>query len=203
MAQAFHDFFSEPVWRSDFYDNVVAQAKLEGSNHVTVWECFTRFITLLERRCSNWPDTKTICPLFISIDEVHVLYSDRKRDANSKYNLYARFKSVLNEGVSYGFGVMCMSTVGDVASIAPSQEVTPSLREKHRDRISPAPFTELPFDVYLIADPLVPDKENLDSVGAFAFTARFGRPLYAETTDFSLDLTIFISTQILCHLFVS
>jgi len=54
-----------------------------------------------------------------------------------------------------------MSTVSDVASIAPSRETTASLREKYRDRILPAPFTELPFDVYVIADPLVPDKENL------------------------------------------
>lgn len=58
--------------------------------------------------------------LFVSIDEVHVLYSDRKR-ANSKYNLYARFKSVLNDGVSYVFGVICMSTVSDVATIATSR----------------------------------------------------------------------------------
>jgi hypothetical protein len=82
-----------------------------------------------------------------------------------------------------------MSTVSDVASIAPSHETTPSLREQHRDRILPAPFTELPFDVYVITNPLVPGKENLDSVGTFEFTAKFGRPLYVEATDYFLDLS--------------
>jgi hypothetical protein len=55
---------------------------------------------------------------------------------------------------------MCMSTLGDVASIAPSRETTPSLLEQHRDRILSAPFTELPFDVYVITEPLVPAKRT-------------------------------------------
>ena len=78
-----------------------------------------------------------------------------------------------------------MSTVSDIAKNAPSQETSPSLREQHKDRLLPAPYTELPFDVYVIANPLVPGQENLDSVGTFAFTAKFGRPLYVEPTDFS------------------
>ena len=38
----------------------------------------------------------------------------------------------------------------------------------------PAPFTELPFDVNLIANPLAPGRETFDSVGSLEFTARFG-----------------------------
>jgi hypothetical protein len=51
------------------------------------------------------------------------------------------------------------------------------MRERSDERILPAPFTELPFDVYAIAEPLIPGQETLDSVGSLKFTAKFGRPL--------------------------
>ena len=70
-----------------------------------------------------------------------------------------------------------MSTASHISSLAPSKETAPSLRERGENISLPAPFTELPFDVDLIANPLVPGQETLDSVGSLEFAARFGRPL--------------------------
>ncbi len=70
-----------------------------------------------------------------------------------------------------------MSTASHIGSLAPSIETTPSLRERNPEVSLPAPFTELPFDVDLIANPLAGDQENLPSVGSLKFTVRFGRPL--------------------------
>jgi len=38
-------------------------------------------------------------------------------------------------------------------------------------------YPELPFDVYVIAEPLSPGQANLSFVGSLEFTAKFGRPL--------------------------
>jgi hypothetical protein len=75
MARAFHDYFSDPPKRFEFYRGVVAQVQHKGSNRGTVWNSFTRFVTGLKQRRSNWPDTKKTCPILSSIDEVHVLYN--------------------------------------------------------------------------------------------------------------------------------
>ena len=65
-----------------------------------------------------------------------------------------------------------MSTASDIGSLP-----APSLSDRNPEVSLPAPFTELPFDVDLIANPLAPDQENLSSVGSLKFTVRFGRPL--------------------------
>jgi hypothetical protein len=52
------------------------------------------------------------------------------------------------------------------------------MRERADDRNLPVPFTELPFDVHIIADPLRPGRFDLKSVGTLEFTAKFGRPLW-------------------------
>jgi hypothetical protein len=70
-----------------------------------------------------------------------------------------------------------MSTASHIDNLAPSQGTAPSLRERNPEMSLPAPFTELPFDVDLIANPLARDQENLSSVGSLKFTVRFGRPL--------------------------
>ena len=70
-----------------------------------------------------------------------------------------------------------MSTAIYIGSLAPSKETAPSLRQRNPEVSLPAPFTELPFDVGLIANPLAGDQENLSSVGSLKFTVRFGRPL--------------------------
>jgi len=119
-----------------------------------------------------------ICPLLISVDEIHALYTHREVDFGSDYTLYSCFKSVLNKGVNRDFAVISLSTEShDVSSLAPAKVFTPSLRERGKERILSAPFTELPFDVYIIAKPLIADVETLTSVGTLEFTARFGRPL--------------------------
>ena len=70
-----------------------------------------------------------------------------------------------------------MSTASHIGSLAPSKETAPSFRERNPEVSLPAPFTELPFDVALIANPLARDQENLFSVGSLEFMVRFGRPL--------------------------
>ena len=47
----------------------------------------------------------------------------------------------------------------------------------YRERILPAEFTELSFDIYVIANGLACGRETLASAGSLELTARFGRPL--------------------------
>jgi hypothetical protein len=51
------------------------------------------------------------------------------------------------------------------------------MREGANANDLPVPFTELPFDVHIIADPLHPGIYGLESVGTLEFAAKFGRPL--------------------------
>ena len=127
------------------------------------------------RRCSDWP--KATVSVLISIDEVHVLYTHRSVDGGSDYTLYSHLKSVLNKGVSHDLGVVTLSTASHIASLSPSKETAPSMRERDNGCILPAPFTELPFDEYIINKPLAPGRATLASVRSLEFTAKFGRPL--------------------------
>jgi hypothetical protein len=174
MAMVFHDFFANPLYRNDFYESVVANAR--NGPYIKVWESFEKLKNYLEGLCSEWP-AKTLCPILVSLDEVHVLYTHRRVDTGSDYTLYSRLKSVLNEGVSYDFAFISLSTASHVSSLAPSKEHAPSMRERANERKLPAPFTELPFDVHLTAEPLTPGQATLTSVGSLEFTAKFGRPL--------------------------
>jgi hypothetical protein len=111
------------------------------------------------------------------MDEIHVLFNLRGRDIGPPHTLYSRLKSVLSEGISADLCVIFMSTATSIGKLAPSREVVSSMHEWDAERNLPVPFTELPFDVHIIADPLLPGRESLDSVGTLAFTAKFGRPL--------------------------
>ena len=173
MAKAFYDLFADPSKRNTFYRGVIAVAKQGPSTDV--WISFEALKKSLKGHCSKWPCN--ICPLLVSIDEVHVLYTHRGVDSGSDYTLYSLLKSVLNEGVKYNFAMISLSTVSRLSSLAPSKEAAVSMRERDHERILPAPFTELPFDVYIIAEPLAPGRATLTSVGSLEFTAKFGRPL--------------------------
>lgn len=173
MASAFYDFFADPSQRNTFYGGVVAVAQQGPSTDV--WKSFEALEESLKRNCSKWPHT--FCPLLVSIDEVHVLYTHRGVDSGSDYTLYSHLKSVFNDGVKYNFAMISLSTVSRLSSLAPSKEAAASMRERDHERILPAPFTELPFDVYIIAEPLAPGRATLTSVGSLEFTAKFGRPL--------------------------
>ena len=87
--------------------------------------------------------------------------------------------SVLNEGVEYPFAMISLSTEIYVPGLAPLpvKKTPPSMCKGDHERLLPAPFTELPFDVYVNADPLAPGQATLTSVGSLEFTAKFGRPL--------------------------
>jgi hypothetical protein len=174
MATAFYKFFRDALQRERFYKDVVRNAETSPSGDVK--QSFTVLKEGLKRCCSDWPSTG-ICPILISIDEVHVLYTHREIDMGSDYTLYSRLKSVLDDVVECDFGVVSLSTASHIPRLAPSKGIAPSARERDNERSLPAPFTELPFDVHVIAEPLAPDTATLTSVGSLEFTAKFGRPL--------------------------
>jgi hypothetical protein len=169
MAETFYDFFRDTTRRNGFYDGVIANVW-----SADVWASFITLHNGLEKRCFDWPAES--CPLLISMDEVHVLYAHRPRDTED-YTLYSRMKSVFSEGVSLSFAALCTSTVNHISKLAPSKDVADSFRERDDELLLPAPITELPFDAYIIADPLRPGKATLETVGSLEFTAKFGRPL--------------------------
>jgi hypothetical protein len=175
MAMVFYDFFANPSHRNDFYENVVTNAR--KGPYIPLWDSFKELKNYLEGRCSKWPFTTTFCPILFAIDEVHFLYTHRRVDSGSDYTLYSRLRSVLNEGILHDFAFISLSTASHVSSLAPAKELTPSFRDRDNERILPAPFTELPFDVHVTAKPLAPDQATLTSVGSLEFTAKFGRPL--------------------------
>jgi len=170
LAKTFYDFFADSSQRDVFYRTVVAN--VQQGPYGEVWGKLKELQKYLKDRCSDWP--LNFCPFIISIDEVHVLYTPRSKDTKSDYTLYSRLKSVLYEGVSHPIAVVSLSTESHGPSVAPPKEVAPSMRERAVERILPAPFTELPFDVYVIADPLRRDQATLNSVGSLKFTAKFG-----------------------------
>jgi hypothetical protein len=173
MAMVFYRFFAAPSQRNDFYETVVANTRKVP--YKDVWVSLNELKEGLMQRCSDWPKA-TVCPLLISIHEVHVLYTHRTVDSGSDDTLYSRLRSVLNEGISHDLGVITLSTAS-LPSLAPSKETALSMRERDNERILPAPFTELPFDEYIINEPLAPGRATLASVGSLEFTAKFGRPL--------------------------
>ena len=174
MVTVFHDFFGNPLNRSGFYEGVVAYAR--NGPYIKVSESFETLKNYLVGRCAKWP-AKTFCPILVSLDEVHVLYTHRDADIRSEYTLYSRLRSVLSECLACDVAFISLSTASHVSSLAPSKESAPSLRERANDLLLPAPFTELPFDVHVTAQPLTPGQATLTSVGSMKFTAKFGRPL--------------------------
>lgn len=107
-------------------------------------------------------------PLLISMDEMHVLRTLRQCDTRG-YTLLSMLESVLSDAISEEFCVIFLSTAITTFKPLPSE-----LSETH---YIPAPFTEVPFDAHVLADPLLPGRATLTSVGSFEFTAKFGRPL--------------------------
>jgi hypothetical protein len=178
MAQTFYDFFNTPARRHKFHLDVIAKSRLMASDNGSVLsQDFDTLHKFLKRRCSDWPAT-TACPILISIDEIHVLFQPRALDVQTPHTLYSRLKSVLSEEDSSPFCTIFLSTTtANVDKLILSKAVAPSMRGRADDRNLPVPFTELPFDVHIIADPLHPGQHDLKSVGTLKFTAKFGRPL--------------------------
>jgi hypothetical protein len=174
----FYDIFRDQDKRNKFYESVIRRSEVErGATQADTSGAIERAVNALATYCSDWNIAAT-CPIIISLDEVHVLFTQRTQDAQTSYTLYSRLRSVLSDLVAQPFCVLSLSTVSDVSRLAPPKSVADSLREQAVDRILPPPFTELPFDVHIIEDPLVPGKETIDSVGSFKFAAKFGRPMY-------------------------
>jgi hypothetical protein len=179
LAEMFYNVFKDTSKRNVFYTQVAAKwTSNTMSTTADVGRSFQEAMNVL-RGCWGWPFDGH-CPIIISIDEVHVLYSPRTQDKTSSYTLYSRLKSVVSDLVQYEFCLLVLSTLGSIPSLTPSKEMADSLREQSDERILPAPFTELQFDAHIIANPLVPGKETLESVGSLEFTAKFGRPLYVR-----------------------
>jgi hypothetical protein len=172
MAAKFYNFFADPSQRDHIYGEVVENARMGPPTKSR--ESFKLFRNGLKQRCSDWPATS--CPLLISMDEVHVLYDRRIADVGSNYTLYSHLKSVLSEVVDEDFCTIFLSTMCSISKLTPSKKLAPSMRDREYECFLPAPFTELPFDAYIIAEPLVPGQAILSSVGSLEFTAKFGRP---------------------------
>ena len=178
LAGMFYNLFSDPPQREDFYKKVVKNAtSVDKRSFLLAVRSLKDALLLCKRpRQDN-------CLLHIGLDEVHLLFQQRKEDVGSNHTLFSRLKSVLSEVVEEPLCTVFLSTAGTVSELAPAQDVAPSIRERDDERILPAPFTELPFDVDLISEPLLPGNVKLTSVGSIEFTARFGRPLYVRLTS--------------------
>lgn len=178
VAKAFHDLFADGPKRSIFYNQVIAGiTSIQHRTQDEVSRAFKNLVGTLKGYCSDWPG-KSVCPVIISMDEVHVLFKLRDGEKESTHTLYSRLKSVLSEVVSEAFCVISLSTATSISQLAPSRALAPSFRERDENIWLPSPFTELPFDAYINAHPLAPGQEDLSSVGSLEFTAMFGRPLY-------------------------
>jgi len=173
LAKMFYDLFSNPSTREEFYTEVVENA---SSVDNTDLPSALRFLMNTLRLCNNPPNQS--CLLLFGIDEVHLLFEQRKEDVGSNYTIFSRLKSIISELVVESLCVVLLSTAGTVSELAPSPDVAPSIRERDDERILPTPFTQLPFDVDIVSDPLVPGKETLSSVGVLSFAAKFGRPMF-------------------------
>jgi hypothetical protein len=180
MAKRFYDFFAERESRRHFYLKVVASSNPNSERIEEITAPFRVLQRYLSKRCTDWPTKSKFCPFIISMDEIHVLYNPRNMEVQSPYTLYARLKSALRGGTSADLCAIFLTTATSVNKIAPSKDVAPSYRERESERFLPAPFTELPFDPFVISDPLVPKQLGLDDVGSLAFTAKFGRPMYVD-----------------------
>lgn len=186
LAETFYDFFKVESKRTEFYEEVVRNAVAPNTPSTDVWESFSKLEFGLKNRCFNWPVTSS-CPILISVDEVHLLHTLRDEDVGSRYTLYSRLRSVLSKGVAQPLCFIVLSTVTHISALAPSKQVADSTRERDDERLLPAPFTELPFDAYILAEPLSPGRATLETVGSLEFTVKFGRPLYVGLTN----LTVF------------
>ena len=173
IVEVIYKFFANTSNRDEFYEDVVKNAR-EGP-YIELGNSFNTFSRGLMDRCSNWLNSK-FCPILIAIDEIHNLYTHRRVDVGSNPTLYSLLKSVMNELLKYPVALISLSTVSHVSSLAPSKETAPSVRERSDERFLPAPFTELPFDVFLASEPLRPGQE-MTSVGSLELTSKFGRPL--------------------------
>ncbi|KAM6495131.1 hypothetical protein JOM56_009754 [Amanita muscaria] len=179
IAKQFYTFFGSTISRNRFYQSVIDNIDPRKNSSNDVAQSFQEFENSLKILCSDWPID--ICPILVSMDEVHILFNLRVQDTGSVYDLYSRLKSVLSETVSEAVCFIFLSTATSVSKLAPSKEVAPCMRERDDERFLPAPITELPFDVHLALEPIFPGTVPLTSVGSLKFTAKFGRPMFYAT----------------------
>jgi hypothetical protein len=178
LANKFYNIFRNQGKRDRFYRGVIKRSEEERTaTQADTSGAIERVEVALGTYCSDWNPVE-FCPIIILLDEVHILFTTRPLDAQSSYSLYSRFKSVLSDLVTQPFCMLSLSTVSTVSKLVPSKSVADSLREQAENRIIPPPFTEFPFDVHIIEDPLVPGRETIASVGSFEFASKFGRPMY-------------------------
>jgi len=179
MAGNFYRHLKIQAERDKFYGEVIDCARTEAKTKSSqnVGASFQKFENYLASHCRDWHTN--ICPVIVSMDEIHVLFKLRDEDSGSAYSLYSRLKSVLGDSARQHFCTVFLSTATSISKLAPAKDVAPSVRERDDDLLLPVPFTELPFDAHIIANPLMPNVFELDSVGSLEFTAQFGRPLYA------------------------
>jgi hypothetical protein len=93
MVKQFYDFFGSMYNRNDFYKSVIANVVPQTTSFEDVKQSFKAFEDSVQMHCSDWP--VDLCPILVSMDEIHVLFNLWVQDASSVYDLYSRLKSVL------------------------------------------------------------------------------------------------------------
>ena len=181
LTQAFFSLFDNEEQRNSFYDKVVVMAN-PTEDPAILQNAASNLQTTLNDHYKDAPSKGY--SFIMALDEVHVLYEPRPQDFGTTHNLFSLLKSVLSDIVGWNFCVVALSTTTSITAIAPSKEVAPSLRERTAKMNPPAPFTELPFDAFLINEPLQDNMVTMSSVGTLKFTAKFGRPLLVAITPF-------------------
>lgn len=118
--------------------------------------------------------------LLIYFDEAHTLAnstvkSTTKMDMRNRYHALC---SAFSKSVDLPFFAIMMSTNSNLAKLAPSQLVYPSLRvlQVAEDSLQP-PFTELPFDCLEDDKPIFSLGTTRVDVCEVEFMMKFGRPL--------------------------
>jgi hypothetical protein len=183
LAKSVYNHFQDEQKRNSLYGHVVRAAQAKGTaTAAEISDAMKRLKRALAKCCSNW-DEESYCPIILSMDEVHILYTARGFDTGS-CTVFSLWRSVLSELVTLPFCVLALSTVSRVVKLAPPKSIADSLREQTEDFDTPVPFTELPFDVYIVANPLTPGTKTIYSVGSF----EFGRPMYVHSALASYKL---------------
>jgi hypothetical protein len=116
MVKQFYDFFGNTSSRNGFYKRVTDNVPQTTSSEDVTWS-FKAFEDSVQMCCSDWP--VDLCPILISMDEIHVLFNLQVQDAGSIYDLYSCLKSVLSEVVSGDFCFLFLSMPTHPGTSAP------------------------------------------------------------------------------------
>lgn len=187
IAQFFYKLHDDPDRRSQFYENVVTKATPCNTHELLLsWNNFNNNLSTVIEGWGKKQDSPKRSQeenpkgrghfVLACMDEIDILLGD----ANTmplEHTKYSRMKSALADLSNQPFFVIAASTTTTLATLAPSRELAPSMRERQPDVFQPNPFTELGFDVSLHREPLEPGKLCFNDAGTLELAVKFGRPM--------------------------